>query len=439
MSFKDVVKNKSWKIILAILLISGCSLFVSTEPNSSESLRNPLDKDKEISNLQNIKIIALGGQDDICILNDEGVKCCGDDTWGQSEVPLLIKTKALSHGSSHICALDEENVKCWGSNEFGQAQVPRLKNPKMVSAGWHHSCAIDDEGVKCWGSNLFGRAKSHLHKKYQFVSAGGYHTCASVYDSVKCWGANNYGQSSPPSLDKIKMISAGAYHTCALDIKGVRCWGSNEFGQAQVPRLKNPKMVSAGWHHSCAIDDNGVKCWGGNGVKDWLRGNGYEQIKVPSLKNPRMVVAGMLTTCALDEEGMKCWDQKATEVLSSLQGNDKNPILLSCSSEHLFVDISELSGSRLKMRFDGFAVGPLFGDAMKKQWGEIGDYGPFEIEVEKNQKTEEIINLKPVNLKTFGVWRIIKKKCDDDVGRGEWDMELELNGSSVCCGTLTEE
>jgi len=209
----------------------------------------------------------------------------------------------VSLGGYHTCALDLEGVKCWGDNEYGQIKVPKgLKDPTQISLGGRHTCALDLEGVKCWGYNTYGQIKvpKDLKNPTQ-VSLGVHHTCALDLEGVKCWGGNGEGQIKvPKDLKNPTQISLGAWHTCALDLEGVKCWGYNGNGQIKVPKdLKNPTQVSLGVHHTCALDLEGVKCWGDNG-------NG--QIKVPKdLKDPTQISLGDYHTCALDLEGVKCW------------------------------------------------------------------------------------------------------------------------------------
>lgn len=238
-----------------------------------------------------------------CAIDDDGLKCWGDNIFGQTNVPQLKNPKLISAGNFHTCALDDNGVKCWGYQAHGATYVPQLKNPKLVSSGDNHTCALDDDGVKCWGQNNNRRTNVPPLKNPKLVSVGGYHNCALDDNGVKCWGRNDYGETNVPLLENPKLVSAGFAHTCALDKDEVKCWGSNSHGQTDVPLLKNPRLVSAGNFHTCALDDNGVKCWGYN--KD-------NQTDVPRLKNPKLVSAGGSHICALDDVGVQCW------------GNDKS-------------------------------------------------------------------------------------------------------------------
>jgi alpha-tubulin suppressor-like RCC1 family protein len=121
-----------------------------------------------------------------CTLTSEGdVWCWGENTAGElgdgtnAGSPSPVKTigleggvLAIVAGGSHTCALTKTGgVKCWGDNSFGQlgdgttagrstpADVAGLTGGVIaVAAGASHTCAMLTGGtVKCWGANGNGQ------------------------------------------------------------------------------------------------------------------------------------------------------------------------------------------------------------------------------------------------------------------------------------------
>ena len=241
------------------------------------------------------------GLDHSCALDDAGVYCWGNNSYGQASVPALTNALVVSAGAFHTCALDDTGVHCWGDNSSGETDVPALTNPVAVSAGYLHTCALDDTGVHCWGNNEFGQIDASVLVNPVAVSAGFLYTCALDDTDVHCWGNNTSGQITVPTLSNpvAVSVSVGGSHTCALDDNGVHCWGNNAKGQTSVPTtLTNPVAVSVGVYHTCALDSTGVRCWG----ESWSN-----QTRVPALINPVAVSAGGYHTCALDDNGVRCW------------------------------------------------------------------------------------------------------------------------------------
>ena len=271
----------------------------------------------------------------------------------------VASAKAIAVGASYTCAvLDDNSVKCWGDNEYAQLGLGHTSNrggaanemgdqlskvelgtghsTKALATGRVHACAIlDDDSVKCWGSNYAGQLglgdtlfRGHEGKEMgdnlpnvplgtgrtaKAITAGESHTCAILDDnSVKCWGSGFHGQVGQgdrshrgddagemgDALSNVslgtgrtaKAITAGKDHTCALlDDNRVKCWGDNQYGQLgqgdtsdrggdanemgdQLLKVdlgsdRTAKALEAGSSssHTCAIlDDNSVKCWGCN-------------------------------------------------------------------------------------------------------------------------------------------------------------------------------
>jgi alpha-tubulin suppressor-like RCC1 family protein len=131
--------------------------------------------------------IAAGGNHTCGLMASGGVKCWGDDASGQlgdmgalmgalaSNVPVDVYMLGagvlqISAGAAHTCAiLSSGGLKCWGDNSYGQigsnagptsnapVDVPGLlQGVSVVSAGGDHTCVTSGGVVMCWGSNGAG-------------------------------------------------------------------------------------------------------------------------------------------------------------------------------------------------------------------------------------------------------------------------------------------
>ncbi len=299
-----------------------------------------------------------------------GVKCWGDNGMGQlgggstsgpetcggsrfvepcsktaADVPGLTSgVLSVSAGSFHACVLTTAGgVKCWGDNTWGQlgdgttmarsspTDVYGLTSGMVaVSAGGFHTCALTEAGgVKCWGLNVYGQLGngtntvpemcdafscsttpldiSGLASGVTGITAGGGHTCAlTTAGGVECWGDGGLGQlgdgtttgsNNPTDVSGlttgVATVSAGDFHTCAVTTAdAVKCWGLNVHGQLGNGTNTGPELcastiadpcsttpvdvsglasgvtgVSAGDFHTCSMTTaDGVECWGFNGA-----------------------------------------------------------------------------------------------------------------------------------------------------------------------------
>ena len=89
-------------------------------------------------------------------------------TYQCDDIVLLIQEyikndnhKNLACGWEHSIALLQDNtVKCWGNNNYGQCNVPDSIQGKVISieCGEYHSVALlNDNTVVCWGDNSNGQ------------------------------------------------------------------------------------------------------------------------------------------------------------------------------------------------------------------------------------------------------------------------------------------
>ena len=281
-----------------------------------------------------IPAISAGGYTTCALTLGGGVKCWGDGTDGEvgdgksGDVPnnvhyvtrpvdvigLTTGVIAIAVGDRHVCALTSGGgVKCWGDNTWGElgdgttnySAVPvdvsgLTSGVSAIVAAHGTTCALTSGGdVKCWGANYFGELGngttnnsttpvdvSGLTSKVSAIAAGGATICALTLEGgAKCWGANDTGQlgdgtitNTPPNGKTIPVdvfgletgvssIAVGQDHVCALTSSGaVKCWGDNEAGElgdgTTIQRLtpvdvtgltSGVSSISAGVGSTCAL------------------------------------------------------------------------------------------------------------------------------------------------------------------------------------------
>ncbi len=284
-------------------------------------------------------IVGIGnGLNHTCAIKaDHTVACWGYNYSGQlgdgkkvpqSATPIAVAGVSdvvqVAGGIVFTCAvISGGGVKCWGDNAYGQlgdgdnaatnavVDVKNMSDAVEVAVGSYHACALRSGGtVSCWGRNTSGQLGNGNTmdaftptdvgvSQGMHVTAGFNFSCAvKSTGQLMCWGGNDYGQlgngtitstatPTPAVVTGIQdaiSIGAGTNHACAVRKSGVvACWGLNDDGQlgngaksmtsgtpnptpAPVVGLSN--AVSMGQVlglHSCAVNANGlVLCWGTN-------------------------------------------------------------------------------------------------------------------------------------------------------------------------------
>jgi alpha-tubulin suppressor-like RCC1 family protein len=325
------------------------------------------------------------------VTTGDGVKCWGGNVFGElgdgtrtdrsvavDVVGLTSGVTAVATGNAHTCALTTGGgVKCWGDDSYGQLgrsvgvpgysatplDVPGLASGvTAISAGDFHTCALTTAGtVTCWGLDDIGELGDGSINSAPFmphdvvgllppvtaISAGGYHTCAlNNRGDVRCWGQNTDGQLGNYSYNNanfaidvaglsygVTAISAGAHHTCAVTTSGgVKCWGSNAQGQLGNNTTTNTNLpvdvvglnatvtaVSAGGFnsrgHTCALTSGGaIKCWGSNTSGELGNGtttDSHTPVNVSGITSGATALsAGGTFTCAVvptNQGTVECW------------------------------------------------------------------------------------------------------------------------------------
>ena len=237
--------------------------------------------------------IVAGALHTCALLNDGTVKCWGHNLYGQlglvdtnyrgddpnemgDNLPAVnlgtgTTASVVVAGKYHTCALlNDDSVKCWGNNDYGQL-------------------GLDDKDSRGDDSSEMGDNLPAVNvgagKTASAIVAGGFHTCAILNDgSVKCWGYNSNGQlglgdtiqrgDGPNDMsDNLPAVNlgtgktasamgAGYSYSCAILNDGsVKCWGLNADGQLGLgdtnnrgdkpnemgDNLPNVKLFSAFW------------------------------------------------------------------------------------------------------------------------------------------------------------------------------------------------
>jgi alpha-tubulin suppressor-like RCC1 family protein len=318
-----------------------------------------------------------------CSADKTTVKCSGTDQ---------VVTK-IALGYRYTCAvMSSGGLRCWGDNSYGQlgdggtettralpgdVTLPSgtpLTGVKAVAASAETTCALLDGGiVKCWGRNNGGQVGDgttvgRLYPTDVLTSPGGNalagataivgasdsggHSCSLHRGGgVKCWGLNSTGQlgdgttinrttpvdvltsAGGEPLSGATGVTAGSNHTCALINGGLMCWGSNSNGRigdgttVQRPYPTSvtygtaapPEIVAAsvGNAHSCSVmGGGGIECWGSNFLGGLGDGTLVDHslpayVKTSSgggLSGVVGVSCGREQTCAImSGGGLKCW------------------------------------------------------------------------------------------------------------------------------------
>ncbi len=258
-----------------------------------------------------------------CVATRRGtVHCFGDNSHGQlgaglrderSDAPVQVLgvsgARRVVMGELHACAiLDDETVRCWGDNQNGETggttsyapaarelvranAVPGVSGTIELALTYGSTCALAKSGdVRCWGTSIGP-------------------------EQQKARGHNDETPFRVPSLAKTEDLAAGSGAFCAVRSDGVTCLGSS-YALGTQTAIRGAAKVRVGGSHACVLTrDARVWCWGFNsggelGREDEAR-HGYEPYApavVAGLPSVRDLAAGGSMSCAVaSSDEVWCW------------------------------------------------------------------------------------------------------------------------------------
>jgi len=186
--------------------------------------------------LSNVVAIAAQGNHNLALRSDGTVATWNGGTYYTNGQPALTNAVAIAAGGSHDLAVRSDGtVVAWGENTAGQTNVPvGLSNVVAVAGGRDFSLALKANGtIVAWGSGPGTNVPAGLSDVIA-ISAYGWNCAALKSDgTVVAWGM---AQPVPDGLSNVVAIAAGYSHVLALKSDGsLVAWGLNCKGEANVP------------------------------------------------------------------------------------------------------------------------------------------------------------------------------------------------------------
>ncbi|MCG8668193.1 MAG: hypothetical protein MI867_02175 [Pseudomonadales bacterium] len=120
-----------------------------------------------LSHLENITQMAFS-VNAICLIDSNEVHCDGqyfplgvervdENALPFPTIPLASNPRKIVSGPQHMCMLDDNGVQCWGDNSSGQTEVPEMPGNivDLVNIKGLNCAKSDIDGYHCWGSWIY--------------------------------------------------------------------------------------------------------------------------------------------------------------------------------------------------------------------------------------------------------------------------------------------
>ena len=209
--------------------------------------------------------------------------------------------RQIKSSENHNCLIDDNGVWCWGNNSYGQTDVPYgIKNPKLLAVNGYESCVVHDEGITCWGRYGKELSRRSYFSTRQIVMNDSFNICVLDDSGIHCWDESrdyyipNDHIQNPTSVD---LLYNGNF--CASDDAGIYC---NDYPGTLPSGLKGSTDFKSIENGFCVVKLNKTHCFDFDG----------NEILTSILKSPRQIAGN----CALDIDGIKCWSYEHEELRS---------------------------------------------------------------------------------------------------------------------------
>ena len=214
-----------------------------------------------------VEMLAVGGDHACALLGNDEFECWGINGSGQLglgndntrrnpgdalpavELGSERTARMIFAGGNHTCAiLDNDELKCWGDNGSGQL-------------------GLGDNGNRGDAPNEMGDALPAVDlgmgRTVEMLAIGGSHICALLdNDELKCWGSNSSGQLG---LGDTNNRGDGLDEAGNLIEEGDPIEMGDNLPAIDLGSGRTARMIFAGGNNTCAILDNDeLKCWGSN-------------------------------------------------------------------------------------------------------------------------------------------------------------------------------
>jgi len=196
-------------------------------PSYMASVVNPID-------IAMVPISGVAGSKNgrffACALSETEISCGSPTYYGspldsalnQIELPeQVFNAKKLSVSGVNICVLEQRGVLCWGNNEHGQSNTVALLNPRDIYAAGTFTCALHDPGVKCWGKYNFDHESLDIRGK---IGHGPYGPCVNDGGALLCMGSQAYDFSSGRHTGDMEKLDPFLFYSFDPDGDGFHAW-----------------------------------------------------------------------------------------------------------------------------------------------------------------------------------------------------------------------